>query len=150
MTAPEPRVVQPAGWPAPRGYANGVLARGRLLFIAGQIAWDAHGQFCSDDFVDQTRQALVNVRAVLEAAGGRPQHLVRLTWYVRDRRDYLAHQQAVGHVYRDVLGRHFPAMTLVEVAALLEDRARVEIEATAVLPDEDDSSPLRPDEDATR
>jgi len=141
-------VVQPAGWPSPRGYANGVLARGRLLFIAGQIAWDAHGQFQSDDFVDQTRQALANVRAVLEAAGGRPQHLVRLTWYVRNRADYLAQQQAIGQVYRDVLGRHFPAMTLVEVAALLEERAKVEIEATAVLPDED-AVPLRSDEDST-
>jgi enamine deaminase RidA (YjgF/YER057c/UK114 family) len=145
VTSPEPRVVQPAGWPPPRGYANGVLARGRLLFIAGQIAWDAHGQFRSDDFVDQTRQALQNVRAVLEAAGGRPQHLVRLTWYVRDRADYLAQQQAIGQVYREVLGRHFPAMTLVEVAALLEDRARVEIEATAVLPDEDSPTAVRPD-----
>ena len=141
-------MVQPAGWPSPRGYANGVLARGRLLFIAGQIAWDAHGQFQSDDFVDQTRQALANVRAVLEAAGGRPQHLVRLTWYVRNRADYLAQQQAIGQVYRDVLGRHFPAMTLVEVAALLEERAKVEIEATAVLPDED-AVPLRSDEDST-
>ena len=148
MTSPEPRVVQPPDWPAPRGYANGVLARGRLLFIAGQIAWDAHGQFQSDDFVDQTRQALQNVRAVLEAAGGRPQHLVRLTWYVRDRADYLAQQQAIGQVYRAVLGRHFPAMTLVEVSALLEERAKVEIEATAVLPDDDSRTPVSPDDDS--
>ena len=130
------QAIQPAGWPRPHGYANGILTRGRLLFIAGQIAWDEHGQFRSDDFVDQTRQVLENVRTVLEAAGAAPQHLVRRTWYVRDRSEYLAARREVGQVYRETLGAHYPAMTLVEVAALLEERARLEVEATAVIPDE--------------
>jgi enamine deaminase RidA (YjgF/YER057c/UK114 family) len=110
-----------------------MLAEGRLLFVAGQVGWDAHQQFTSDDFVEQTRQALENVLAVLRAAGAEPTDLVRLTWYVRDRTEYLRAQREVGQVYRQVFGNHFPSMTLVEVASLLEDRARVEIEATAVV-----------------
>jgi enamine deaminase RidA (YjgF/YER057c/UK114 family) len=105
-----------------------------MLFIAGQVGWDVQGHFPSDDFVEQTRQALQNILAILHAAGAQPEHLVRLTWYVRDKREYLAALPAVGGAYRDVLGRHFPAMTLVEVSSLVEDRARVEIEATAVIP----------------
>jgi enamine deaminase RidA (YjgF/YER057c/UK114 family) len=128
------RIVQPAGWPRPSGYANGVVAEGRLVSIAGQIGWDASGRLCSDDLVEQARQALANVVAVVEAAGGRPEHLVRLTWYVVDKREYQAARAAVGRVYREVMGGHYPAMTLVQVADLLEDGAKVEIEATAVIP----------------
>ena len=130
------QLVQPAGWPRPRGYANGVVAEGRLVSIAGQIGWDASGRLCSDEFVAQARQALTNVVAVLGAAGARPEHLVRLTWYVVDKREYRAAQRQVGQVYREVIGAHYPAMTLVQVADLLEDGARVEIEATAVIPPE--------------
>ena len=128
-------IVQPPGWPAPRGYANGVVATGRQLFVGGQIGWNSAHEFEAADFVGQMRQALLNVRAVLEAAGGAPEHLVRLTWYVTDKREYLARQAEVGTAYREVLGRHFPAMTMVVVSALVEDEALVEIEATAVLPD---------------
>lgn len=124
----------PAGWAPPRGYANGIVAEGRVVFVAGQVGWNAAGAFESDDFVGQVRQALRNVVAVLREAGGGPEHLARLTWYVTDRRAYLEALREVGQVYRQVIGPHFPAMTLVQVAALLEDRALVEIEATAVLP----------------
>lgn len=127
--------VRPEGWPAPRGYAHGVAAEGRLLFVAGQVGWDpVTGVFASDDFVAQCRQALENVAAVLRAAGAAPEHVVRLTWYVTDRAAYLAAQPALGAAYREVFGRHYPAMSVVVVAGLVEERARVEIEATAVLP----------------
>lgn len=128
--------LQPPGWAEPRGYVNGVLARGQLLFVGGQIGWNAQQAFDSDDFVAQTRQTLQNVVAVLQAGGAAPQHMVRMTWYVVDREEYLAHQKALGVVYREVMGRHFPAMTCVQVAGLMEPRARVEIEVTAVVPDE--------------
>ncbi|MCB2009954.1 MAG: RidA family protein [Geminicoccaceae bacterium] len=126
-------IIQPDGWPPARGYANGVLASNGTLHIGGQIGWNAAMTFESDDFVAQTEQALANIRTVLEAAGGTVTDLVRLTWYVTDKNEYLARQRELGEAYRRVLGRHFPAMTLVEVNALVEDRARVEIEATAVL-----------------
>ena len=129
------KTVQPEGWPTPRGYANGVVATGRQLFIGGQIGWNAEQRFEAHDFVGQMRQALLNIRAVLEAAGGAPDHLVRLTWYVTDKAEYLARQREVGAAYREVLGKVFPAMTMVVVSALVEDEALVEIEATAVLPD---------------
>jgi enamine deaminase RidA (YjgF/YER057c/UK114 family) len=128
-------VLQPQGWAAPRGYANGIAARGRQVYVAGQVGWDAHGQFTSDSFVEQTRQALANVVAVLAAAGGGPEHLVRLTWYVTSRDEYLASLPDLGRVYREVLGRNFPAMAAVQVVALMEARAKVEIEATAVIPE---------------
>lgn len=128
------KILQPPGWAPPRGYANGVAAQGTWVAIAGQVGWNAAQQFESDDFVAQARQALVNVVAVLAEAGGRPEHLVRLTWYVLDRAEYLAHGRALGAAYREVIGRHFPAMTAVQVAALIEPRAKVEIEATAVVP----------------
>lgn len=128
-------IVHPEGWAPARGYANGVVATGRQLFIGGQIGWNAEQRFEARDFVGQMRQALANIRAVLEAAGGAPEHLVRLTWYVTDKREYLARQREVGAAYREVLGRHFPAMTMVVVSALVEDEALVEIEATAVLPE---------------
>jgi enamine deaminase RidA (YjgF/YER057c/UK114 family) len=129
-----PEVIQPAGWPRPKGYAHAVAAEGRLLFIAGQVGWDASETFRSDDFVDQARQALDNVVTLLRAAGGRPEHLVRMTWYVTDKREYLRCLRELGRVYREVVGPVFPAMTAVEVSALIEDRARVEIECTAVIP----------------
>jgi enamine deaminase RidA (YjgF/YER057c/UK114 family) len=127
------RRLQPPGWPEPRGYANGMLAEGRLVFVGGQIGWDAAGVF-APDLAGQVRQALLNIVAVLAEADGRPEHVARLTWYVTDREDYLAHQREIGRVYRDVMGKHFPAMAVVEVSALVEALARVEIEATAVLP----------------
>ena len=127
--------IQPKHWAAPKGYANGVVATGRQLFIAGQIGWNAQGQFDSDDFVAQVEQALKNIVEVLEAAGGRPSDLVRLNWYVTDKTEYVARQREIGEAYRRVIGRNFPAMTLLVVAGLLEPRAKVEIEATAVLAD---------------
>jgi enamine deaminase RidA (YjgF/YER057c/UK114 family) len=127
--------IQPPDWAEPRGYANGVLAKGNLLFIGGQIGWNAQQQFESDDFIAQTRQALTNVAAVLKAAGAGPEHMARMTWYVVDRSEYIASLKGLGSVYREVMGKNFPAMTCVQVAGLVEDRARVEIEVTAVLPD---------------
>jgi enamine deaminase RidA (YjgF/YER057c/UK114 family) len=132
MSAPE--IIQPPDWPAPKGYANGVIASGRQLAIGGQVGWNAKAQFETNDFVGQVEQTLRNVAAVLKAAGGEPRHLVRLNWYVTDRAEYSARQREIGEAYRRVLGRHFPAMTLLVVAGLLEPGAKVEIEATAVLP----------------
>ena len=135
MADPTPELVLPDGWAPPVGYANGVVARGRLVFVAGQVGWDpATEAFASDDFVAQTRQALANVAAVLRAAGAEPRHLVRLTWYVTSRSEYLAARRAVGVAYREIMGAHYPAMSLLVVAGLMEERARVEIEATAVVP----------------
>ena len=128
---PEP--LNPSHWVPAKGYANGMTAAGRMVFVAGQIGWSAAQAFETDDFVGQVRQALLNVVDVLREAGAEPRHLVRLTWFVVDKRDYLNRLKEVGAVYREVLGRHYPAMTLVQVAALLEDRAKVEIEATAVV-----------------
>jgi len=129
-------VLQPAGWARPRGYANGIAARGRQVYIAGQIGWDGECRLVSETFAGQVRQALTNVVAVLAEAGGRPEHLVRLTWYVTSRDAYYAELQDVGAAYRAVLGRHYPAMAVVQVVALMEAGAKVEIEATAVIPDE--------------
>jgi enamine deaminase RidA (YjgF/YER057c/UK114 family) len=133
-------ILQPEGWAAPRGYANGIAARGRQVYVAGQVGWDAQGRFTSDSFIEQVRQALRNVVAVLNAAGGNPEHLVRLTWYVTSRDEYLASLPELGRVYREVLGRNFPAMAAVQVVALMEARAKVEIEATAVIPDPTEQS----------
>lgn len=137
------RFLQPPDWPRPKGYANGIVAEGRLVFVAGQIGWDAEQQIVSDPgsspgqaLAEQTEQALRNVVTVLREAGAGAEHVVRMTWYVTDKRAYLASQAAIGRAYRTVMGAHFPAMTLVEVADLLEDGALVEIEATAVLPTE--------------
>ena len=128
-------LLQPEGWVTPKGYANGVAARGTLVFVGGQIGWNAQQQFETDDFIEQTRQTLQNVVAVLKEAGAGPEHMVRMTWYVIDRDEYNARLKELGGVYRDVIGRHFPAMTCIEVSALMEERAKVEIEVTAVLPD---------------
>lgn len=127
--------LQPPGWTLPKGYANGVAARGRIIFVGGQIGWNAQQRFETDDFVAQSRQALQNVVTVLREAGAGPEHIARMTWYVVDKREYVASYRGLGAVYREILGRHFPAMTAVQVLALIEDRAKVEIEATAVVPD---------------
>lgn len=127
--------LQPPGWATPKGYANGVAARGTLVFVGGQIGWNSDQAFQSDDFIAQTRQALMNVQAVLSCAGAGPEHMVRMTWYIVDRVEYNARLRELGAVYREVMGKHFPAMTCVEVSALVEAQAKVEIEVTAVLPD---------------
>jgi enamine deaminase RidA (YjgF/YER057c/UK114 family) len=127
------QILQPEGWARPRGYANGVAAQGRLVFVAGQIGWDAEQRFVSDDFAAQVRQALANVVAVLACAGARPEHLVRMTWYVTSRDEYNASLAEIGAAWRELIGRSYPAMSVVVVAGLLEPRARVEIEATAVV-----------------
>lgn len=127
-------ILQPKDWLAPKGYANGIAAEGRQVFIAGQIGWDKTAKLASSDFVAQVEQALLNIVHVLAEAGGRPRHLTRLTWYLMDRAEYLARQKEVGQAYRRVVGRHFPAMTAVVVAGLLEEGAKVEIEATAIIP----------------
>lgn len=129
------QVLQPEGWAMPKGYANGVVASGQWVVLAGQIGWNAQAQFDSDDLVDQVRQALMNVRALLAEAGCGPEHMVRMTWYLVDKREYLARGREIGAVYREVLGREYGvAMTAVQVADLIEDRAKVEIEVTAVRP----------------
>ncbi len=130
----EPEILLPEGWPRPAGYANGIAVSGRLIFVAGQVGWNPETcQFDSDDFVAQTAQALRNVVAVLRTAGAEPKHVVRLTWYITDKAAYLAAQREIGLAYREVMGRHFPAMSVVVVAGLIEERAKVEIEATAVV-----------------
>ena len=126
-------VLQPAGWPQPRGYANGILARGQMVFVGGMVGWDAEGSFAKG-FVAQTRQALMNIDAVLREGGAAPEHIVRLTWYVLEMDEYLAALPELGPCYREVMGRHYPAMALVEVRRLVEPEARLEIEATAVIP----------------
>lgn len=125
------RIIQPDGWKPAKGYANGVLTASGTLYVGGQIGWNADQVFEAHDFIGQMRQTLLNIRDVVEAAGGAPEHITRLTWYVTDKAEYLAHQREVGTVYRAVMGRHFPAMTMVVVSALVEDAALIEIEATA-------------------
>lgn len=129
------QLLLPAGWPRPKGYANGVAVRGRQVFVAGMIGWDAQGVFHSDDFALQVRQALQNIVDVLREADARPEHIVRMTWYVTDKREYLAAGREVGRAFREIIGAYNAAMTAVEVKALIEDRAKVEIEVTAVIPD---------------
>jgi enamine deaminase RidA (YjgF/YER057c/UK114 family) len=129
------RVLQPIHWTRPRGYANGVVARGDQIFVAGMIGWDAQGQFHSDDLVAQVRQALINVVEVLAEAGAKPDHIVRMTWYLTDKREYLRRGKEIGAVFREIIGSFNAAMTAVQVVALIEDRAQVEIEVTAVIPD---------------
>lgn len=128
------RILQPAGWPRPKGYANGIEATGRLVIVGGQIGWDETETFRSDDFVDQVRQTLKNTLAVLAEAGAGPEHVVRMTWYITDRTEYLARGREIGAVYRELMGKNFPAMAMVQVVALMEARAKVEIETTAVVP----------------
>lgn len=129
------QVLQPPAWARPKGYSNGIVARGALIFVAGQVGWNAAEQFETDDLIGQVRQALQNVVAVLREAGAGPEHLVRMTWYLLDKDDYLARQHELGAAYREVIGRNYPVMSAVQVAGLIEHRALVEIECTAVLPD---------------
>jgi enamine deaminase RidA (YjgF/YER057c/UK114 family) len=126
--------LQPEGWKAPKGYSNGIAAAGRIIFVAGQIGWDEGARLVSDDFVAQVERALINIVAVLAVAGATPCHLVRLTWFITDKQAYVVRQREIGEIYRRVIGRHFPPMTLVVVKDLLEDGAKVEIEATAAIP----------------
>jgi enamine deaminase RidA (YjgF/YER057c/UK114 family) len=134
MTKNNFNILQPKAWAAPKGYANGIAAEGVQVFIAGQIGWDKDAKLVSDDFVAQVEQALSNIVQVLAEAGGQPHHLVRVNWYVTDKAAYVARQAEIGAAYRRTIGRHFPAMTLLVVAGLLEEGAKVEIEATAVIP----------------
>lgn len=129
------RVLQPPGWVAPKGYANGIEARGRQIYLAGMVGWNGQGRFETDDFIGQCRQALDNIVQTLACAQAGPQHIVRMTWYVKDKHEYLARSRELGSAYQEVIGRHYPVMALVQVADLVEDRAKVEIEATAVVPD---------------
>jgi len=126
--------LQPAGWAKPKGYANGVAAEGKLVFVGGQIGWNAQNRFECHDLVGQVRQTLQNVVDVLAEAGARPEHVTSMTWYLTDKKEYLANLQDIGKAYREVVGRHFPAMAVVQVIALIEDEAKVEIQATAVIP----------------
>ena len=128
------QILQPPDWARPRGFSNGIAASGRLAFIAGQVGWTGQGEWREKSFAGQFRQALANILAVLKEAGGRPEHIVRLTWYVLDKREYLAAVKDVGAAYRELMGRHYPAMAVVQVSGLVEDEARLEIEATAVIP----------------
>lgn len=128
------QVLLPPGWPRPRGYANGVAATGRMVFVAGMIGWDAQSEFHTDDMAGQVRQALQNIVAVLEEGGAKPEHIVRMTWYVTDKREYIAAYPEIGKAFREIIGSFNAAMTAVQVADLIEDRAKVEIEVTAVIP----------------
>ena len=128
------QVLQPPGWARPRGFANGIAAQGKLVFVAGQIGWTGQGEWKERSFAGQFRQALLNVIAVLKEAQGKPEHIVRLTWYVLDKQEYLSSLKEVGAAYRDLMGKHYPTMAVVQVSALVENEARLEIEATAVIP----------------
>ena len=128
------QILQPPGWRRPAGYSNGIAAEGRTVFVAGLIGWDENSEFQSDDFIAQTAQTLKNIVAVLAEAGAGPEHVTRMTWYITDKQDYLARQGELGDVYREIIGRHYPAMAMLEISSLMEDRAKVEIETTAVVP----------------
>jgi len=129
------RVLQPPHWPRPRGYSNGVAAKGSMVFVSGIVGWNAQGEFASHDFVAQVRQALLNIVEILEQARAKPEHIARMTWYVLDKDEYMASAKEMGAAYREIIGRHYPAMTVVEVSGLVEANARVEIEVTAVVPE---------------
>ncbi len=129
------QILKPPHWPRPSGYSNGIMAQGRVIFVAGQIGWDKNNTLQNDALVDQVRQALENTLAVLAEAGAGAEHVTRMTWYIVDKQEYLANLKEIGQVYREIMGKNYPAMALLQVSALLEDRAKVEIETTAVLPD---------------
>jgi enamine deaminase RidA (YjgF/YER057c/UK114 family) len=129
------KTLQPSAWPRPRGYSNGVIARGQMVFVAGMIGWDANNEFQTDDFAGQARQALQNVVAVLSEAGAKPEHITRMTWYVTDKHEYMNAGREVGQAFRDIIGSFNAAMSAVQVVALMEDRAKIEIEVTAIIPD---------------
>lgn len=128
-------ILQPAGWVRPKGYSNGVAARGRMVFVSGMVGWNPEEKFVADNLAGQVRQALLNIVAVLAQAKARPDHIVRMNWYVLDKAEYLMNAKQIGEAYREIIGRHYPAMTVMQVVALLEDKARVEIEVTAVIPE---------------
>ena len=128
------QAINPPGWPRPKGYSNAVTGEGRLVFVAGQVGWEPDGTWHTDDFVGQLRQILLNTLAILDAAGAKPEHIARMTWYVVDKREYVACLADIGRCWREILGRHYPALALVEVSGLLEDRAKLEIETTALIP----------------
>jgi len=128
-------ILQPPHWAQPKGYSNGIAAKGAMVFVSGTVGWNAEGNFVADDFAGQTRQALQNIVEVLNEAGARPEHIVRMNWYVVDKNEYLAASREIGAIYREIIGRHYPAMTVVEVSGLLEGKARLEIEVTAVVPE---------------
>ncbi|BBB66428.1 enamine deaminase RidA [Undibacterium sp. YM2] len=128
-------ILQPPGWARPRGYSNGISASGRTVCVSGMVGWDAQCAFQTDDFAGQVRQALQNIVEVLTEANAKPEHIVRMTWYVIDKKEYVGAYKEVGEAYRDIIGRHYPTMTAVQVAGLIEDRARVEIEVTAIVPE---------------
>ena len=129
------KFLQPPNWPRPKGYANGVATRGSLIFLSGIVGWNARGEFPASDFTSQVRQALLNIVEILKEAQARPEHIARMTWYVLDKNEYMAAATEMGAAYREIIGRHYPAMTVVEVSGLVEPNARVEIEVTAVVPD---------------
>jgi enamine deaminase RidA (YjgF/YER057c/UK114 family) len=129
------KILQPPAWARPKGFSNGISAKGQIIFVSGMVGWDAKGKFASEDFAGQARQALKNLVEVLAEAHAKPEHIARMTWYVVDKKEYLAASKELGAAYREIIGRHYPAMTAVEVSALIEDKARVEIEVTAVIPD---------------
>jgi enamine deaminase RidA (YjgF/YER057c/UK114 family) len=129
------RVLQPPHWPRPKGYSNGVAAKGSMVFVSGIVGWNAQGEFASHEFVAQVRQALLNIVEILDQAQAKPEHIARMTWYVLDKNEYMASAKEMGAAYREIIGRHYPAMTVVEVSGLVEANARVEIEVTAVVPE---------------
>lgn len=129
------KILQPPSWARPKGFSNGVAAKGQMIFVSGMVGWDADGKFVSNEFVGQARQALKNIVEVLAEAKAKPEHITRMTWYVTDKSEYLAASKELGAVYREIVGGHYPAMTAVEVAGLIEEQAKVEIEVTAVIPD---------------
>jgi enamine deaminase RidA (YjgF/YER057c/UK114 family) len=129
------KILQPPSWARPRGFSNGVAAKGQMIFVSGTVGWDAEGKFVSNEFVGQARQALKNIVEILAEAKAKPEHITRMTWYVIDRKEYLAASKELGAAYREIIGGHYPAMTAVEVAGLIEDQAKIEIEVTAVIPD---------------
>ncbi len=138
-------ILLPDGWPRPKGYSNGIAAdAGRVVFVAGMVGWDENGVFQSDDLVEQFRQVLLNTTAVMAEAGARPEHMVRMTWYITDKKEYLARLREFGATWLEVMGRHYPAMALVQVVALIEDRAKIEIETTCVLEDPESLRSKRP------
>jgi enamine deaminase RidA (YjgF/YER057c/UK114 family) len=129
------KILQPPSWARPRGFSNGVAAKGQMIFVSGTVGWDAENKFVSNEFVGQARQALKNIVEILAEAKAKPEHITRMTWYVIDKKEYLAASKELGAAYREIIGGHYPAMTAVEVAGLIEDQAKVEIEVTAVIPD---------------
>ncbi len=136
MTTSPHKTLQPAGWPTAKGYSNGIIARGETIYVAGMIGWNEKQEFAASDFTGQFRQTLINILAVLKEANAKPEHIVRMTWYINDKQEYLSALKEVGNTYREIMGKHYPVMAVIEVKSFMEDKAKLEIEATAVIPDE--------------